>query len=133
VREHRQGHNQRTGAGTPRDGEFSRRSTAAAQRIQPDIAAVQGNALSRPTTGHLAADADAEVAAEGHSSRLGLDAAAESDPRRAYTINDSAKILSISRSTVYKLVNLGSLKAIKLCGRTLITRASIDDLLAGDQ
>ena len=47
-------------------------------------------------------------------------------------MNDTAQILSISRSTIYKLIKMNSLKTIKLCGRRLITRASIEDLLAGD-
>ena len=53
--------------------------------------------------------------------------------RLAYTINDSARLLSVSRSTIYKLIMLNKLKAIRVCGRRLITRASIEDLLAGNQ
>jgi excisionase family DNA binding protein len=62
--------------------------------------------------------------------RLAPDAARLSDPRRAYTIKETARILSISRSTIYKLINNKSLKKIKAC-RPLITRDSIEDLLAG--
>ena len=55
------------------------------------------------------------------------------DYRRAYTINETARVLSVSRSTIYKLMKNNSLKTIKLCGRRVVTRDSIEDLLAGHQ
>ena len=79
-------------------------------------------------------DGAAELAAPNHApqqSRLALDATA--DPRRVYTINETARILSVSRSTIHKLINNKSLKTIRLCGHPRITRASIEDLLGGAQ
>jgi excisionase family DNA binding protein len=61
-----------------------------------------------------------------------LAAAAVSDPRWAYTINETARVLSVSRSTIYKLISRKSLRAIKLLGRTVITRDSIEELLSGN-
>jgi excisionase family DNA binding protein len=55
------------------------------------------------------------------------------DPaRRAYTINETAWLLSVSRNTIYKLIKNKSLKKIKAC-RTLITHDSIEELLAGKE
>ena len=53
------------------------------------------------------------------------DTVAVPDPRRVYTINDTAKLLSVSRNTIYKLVQHKSLTTIKLCGRRLVTRNSV--------
>ena len=135
VRELRQRHKQQAEAGSSHAGELIMRSPAAVERAQP--AALAGStALSRATSGNSIADGGAGFAATIRSSRpsrLGPDAAAVSDPRRAYTVNDTARLLSISRSTIYKLIKFNSLKSIRLCGRRLVTRASIEDLLAGDQ
>ncbi len=65
------------------------------------------------------------------NNRLPSGADPVSDPRLAYSINETARILSISRATVYKAVDHKLLTKIELFGKRLITRASIDDLLAG--
>jgi excisionase family DNA binding protein len=38
----------------------------------------------------------------------------------AWRVNDAARLLSISRSTIYSLVRDGKLKLIRVSGRTLI-------------
>ena len=98
-----------------------------AERTQPDLtSALAGTTtLSRPVSGVSAADGDAGSAARNQS--------AIPDFRRAFTVNDTARMLSISRSTLYKLIKSHSLTSIKLCGRRLVTRDSIEDLLAGGQ
>ena len=54
--------------------------------------------------------------------------------RRAYRVNDAARLLSISRSTVYKMASLGTLKLISIGGRTLVSHDEIERLLsAGDK
>lgn len=49
--------------------------------------------------------------------------------RRAYKINEVAESLSLSRTTIYKLIKRGDLKRIKLGASTLIAADSIDSLL----
>jgi excisionase family DNA binding protein len=52
------------------------------------------------------------------------------EPKLAYTVSETVRLLSISRSTFYKLKKSKRLYAIKLFGRRLITHASIEKLLA---
>jgi hypothetical protein len=52
------------------------------------------------------------------------------EPRLAYTVSETVRLLSISRSTFYKLKKLRKLYAIKIFGRRLITHAAIEKLLA---
>ena len=47
----------------------------------------------------------------------------------AYGVQEAADVLSISRRSVYDLIEKGRLKPIKLCGRTLITRAALEQLV----
>jgi hypothetical protein len=53
------------------------------------------------------------------------------DGRLAYTVNETIRLLSISRGTLYKLKRLKLLTTVKLCGRRVVTRASILGLLEG--
>jgi excisionase family DNA binding protein len=113
-------------------------SSAVVQRSQSDLAAAlaETTAVSRPASGGSIADGDAELAAPNHpppQSRLRLHTPAEPDPRLAFTVNDTARILSVSRSTINKLIRLKALRTIKLLGKRLIPRASIEDVLRGDQ
>jgi excisionase family DNA binding protein len=110
-------------------------SSAVADGAQLDLAAALAEiaALLRAASDSIA-DGDAELAAPNHApqqSTLALDATADS--RRAYTINETARILSVSRSTIHKLINNKSLKTIRVCGHPRITRASVEDLLGGAQ
>ncbi|MGV2495981.1 helix-turn-helix domain-containing protein [Pelagerythrobacter aerophilus] len=43
----------------------------------------------------------------------------------AYSINRTAKVLGVGRSTIYKLIKTGQVDALKIGTRTLITTASI--------
>jgi hypothetical protein len=43
----------------------------------------------------------------------------------AWTVNDGARLLSISRATVYLLARTGKLKLIRVAGRTLIPDSEI--------
>jgi hypothetical protein len=92
-----------------------KQSPARAEDPRPDVAA----AASHSTTG------------SSLEPSLAPDVAATADPKLAYSINETARILSISRGTVYKAVNHQLLTKIELLGKPLITRASIDNLLAG--
>lgn len=78
-----------------------------------------------------AAAAASHATGSSQEPNLAPDVAATADPKLAYSINETARILSISRSTVYKAVDHELLTKIELLGKPLITRASIDDLLAG--
>lgn len=48
----------------------------------------------------------------------------------AYGVDEAAAVLGISRRTVYELIAGERLKSVKLCGRRIITRASLEELLA---
>ena len=49
--------------------------------------------------------------------------------RLAYSINDTAKTLSLGRTSIYALINEGKLDAFKLGRRTLIKGESIRRLI----
>ena len=49
--------------------------------------------------------------------------------RKAYKINEVAKALSLSRTTIYKLISQGELQRIKLGASTLIAADSVEALL----
>jgi excisionase family DNA binding protein len=54
---------------------------------------------------------------------------AERATRLAYSINESAFMLSVSRSTIFNLINDKKLTIIKIRGRTLIPRESLITLI----
>jgi excisionase family DNA binding protein len=47
----------------------------------------------------------------------------------AYSINDTAKTLSLGRTSIYALINAGQLEAFKLGRRTLVKADSIRRLI----
>jgi excisionase family DNA binding protein len=51
--------------------------------------------------------------------------------RLLYSPKETEALLGISHSTCYRLVNAGKLDARKIGGKTAITAASIERLLAG--
>jgi excisionase family DNA binding protein len=55
-----------------------------------------------------------------------------SDPqRRAWTVNSAARRISLSRSTIYKLMDQGLLASVKVGGRRLIRDEELEKLIAG--
>lgn len=48
----------------------------------------------------------------------------------ATSVNGAAKALGLGRTSIYALINEGRLEKVKLGRRTLITVASIHDLIA---
>ncbi len=50
----------------------------------------------------------------------------------AFSINDTAKTLSLGRTSIYALIREGRLETIKLGRRTLIKAASVRRLLGGE-
>lgn len=57
----------------------------------------------------------------------------EHTERLAYPIPEAAHLIGTSKSTVYRLIDAGRLKSIKIMGRRVVIRESIDQLLlAGD-
>lgn len=44
-------------------------------------------------------------------------------------INETAKILGIGRTLLYRLIGLGELEVVRLGARTLVIRASIEALI----
>lgn len=53
--------------------------------------------------------------------------------RLAYSINDTAKVLSLGRTSIYAMIADGRLDAFKLGRRTLIRAESIRRLVAGQE
>jgi excisionase family DNA binding protein len=49
----------------------------------------------------------------------------------AYSINETARTLSLGRTSIYALINEGRLETVKLGRRTLIKTASIRALIDG--
>jgi excisionase family DNA binding protein len=58
--------------------------------------------------------------------------AAASEERRAYRINEAVATYRLSRTTLYKLIATGKLRAPKIGGRRLIPRDAIEALLNED-
>ena len=54
-------------------------------------------------------------------------------PRLAYSIKDAATALGISRSTLYRLINEGELRTLRIAGRRLIQAADIEAMLSRGQ
>jgi len=44
----------------------------------------------------------------------------ETPAKLAYTVDEAARAIGVSRSTVYKLIRAGELTTFTWCGRTLI-------------
>ena len=53
--------------------------------------------------------------------------------RLAYSINDTAKALSLGRTSIYAMIADGRLEAFKLGRRTLVKAESIRRLIAGQK
>jgi excisionase family DNA binding protein len=51
--------------------------------------------------------------------------------RRALRVNEAAILYGLSRSTIYKLMALGTLRTVKVAGRRLIPRDNLEALIAG--
>jgi excisionase family DNA binding protein len=51
------------------------------------------------------------------------------DERLALRINDAVQVSGLSRSTIYKLLAAGTLRAVKVGGRRLILREDLQALL----
>jgi excisionase family DNA binding protein len=54
-------------------------------------------------------------------------------PRLAYSIKDAATALGISRATLYRLINVGELRTLRIGGRRLIQTTDIEALLSRGQ
>lgn len=50
--------------------------------------------------------------------------------RRGFSMRETCHMLGIGMTTGWKLVKDGKLSTVKVCGRTVITAASIDRLMA---
>lgn len=49
----------------------------------------------------------------------------------AYRVKDFCELVGISNATLYKYVNLGKIRVIKIGGRTLVPAAEVARLLSG--
>lgn len=55
-----------------------------------------------------------------------------SNVKLGYSIREACQVSSLGRTTLYRHISEGRLRAIKLGGRTIIPATSLDALLAGD-
>lgn len=53
------------------------------------------------------------------------------EKRRAFSIPEAARMLGISRATVYRMLKEGQIQTIKIGSRRLVPASSIDDVLTG--
>jgi excisionase family DNA binding protein len=51
--------------------------------------------------------------------------------RRAFSIRETERAVSLSRATIYRLIAAGKLTTVKVGARRLVQVAAIDALLAG--
>jgi len=49
--------------------------------------------------------------------------------RRAYSVVEAGRLCGLSRSSIYKLIESGTLKTIKILGRRLVPAEALDELL----
>lgn len=48
----------------------------------------------------------------------------------SYPVDEAARILGVSRRSLYELISSRRLTSVKLCGRRLVPRAALEQLLA---
>ncbi len=51
------------------------------------------------------------------------------EKRRTRTVDETAKILGVSRGTIYRLVREGAIQHLRFYGRIVIPLAAIEDML----
>ncbi len=51
------------------------------------------------------------------------------EDRRLFTVKEAMEYLRISRPTLYRLINQGKLKPVKIGKRTLLDKADLDRLI----
>jgi excisionase family DNA binding protein len=49
----------------------------------------------------------------------------------ALRINDACSLIGVARSTLYRLIDSGEVKTIRIGGRHLVPRSELDRLVAG--
>jgi excisionase family DNA binding protein len=54
-----------------------------------------------------------------------------SGQRRVYQVNEATAAFRLSRSTLYKLMSVGTLRSVKVGGRRLIPVEALEALIAG--
>jgi excisionase family DNA binding protein len=53
----------------------------------------------------------------------------DTQSRRAYSVVEAGRACGLSRSSIYKLIESGKLKTIKILGRRLVPAEALDELL----
>jgi excisionase family DNA binding protein len=108
-------------------------------QIGPDALAAVVTAIPRPDGGDVK---EAKTKPEPRTRRggrrkgetaeaIGSVQSGISEPKRALTVNEAEKLYSISRSSLYKLIDAGILPDVVVAGRRLIPRDSLEALIAG--
>jgi hypothetical protein len=107
--------------------------------VERDASAAVDTAIPRPDDGNLK---QAKIKPEPRTRRggrrkreatepIGSIQSGIPEPKRALTVNDTVKLYSISRSSLYNLIDAGKLPDIVVAGRRLIPRDSLEALIAG--
>lgn len=52
-------------------------------------------------------------------------------PRLAWSVEEAAEILGISRRTIYELLRAGTLRSVKIGSRRLIRQSDLEEFLLG--
>lgn len=66
-----------------------------------------------------------------HVAELSRAATEPPEPKRALTVNEAARLYSISRSGIYLLIKSGQIPDVVVAGRRLINRDAMERLIAG--
>lgn len=53
-------------------------------------------------------------------------------PKLAYSINEACAATSLGRTSIYAHIAAGRLRAVRVCGRTVIPADSLEALIAGE-
>lgn len=53
------------------------------------------------------------------------------EQKRAYTVNEAVRLYSVSRSSLYKLIDAGKIPDVVVAGRRLIPRDAMEALIGG--
>jgi excisionase family DNA binding protein len=56
---------------------------------------------------------------------------ATDEAKRALTVDEAARLYSVSRSSLYNLIKAGRLPDVKMAGRRLLPRDALEDLISG--
>jgi excisionase family DNA binding protein len=81
--------------------------------------------MSRPTETRSSAEAASHLPAD-HRDAIRIEGLHR---RKAWSVAEACILTSLSRASIYDLINRGELKSVMIAGRRLIPDAAIDELI----